>query len=119
MRVAEVELSGASVIVIGLARSGIAAMNLLAGQGARVTACDVKPLEEIDGASALVSEIGARFVLQDAAACAGHDLVVISPGVAVDAEPLEQARAAGIPVVGGSSWRAIFEKGRGDHGVER
>lgn len=106
---AGVELSGARVMVIGLAKSGLAALKLAAAQGARVTACDARPLEEIGIA---LDEIGGRFVRQQPDACADQDLVVISPGVPVDAEPLERARAGGIPVIGEMELAAHFLKGR-------
>ncbi|MBM3739795.1 MAG: UDP-N-acetylmuramoyl-L-alanine--D-glutamate ligase [Acidobacteria bacterium] len=96
------ELSGARVLVIGLARSGIAAIKLLREQGATVTACDTKPFDNVEGA---------RFLLQSEDAARGHDLVVISPGVPVDAAPLEWARAHGIPVTGEMEMASHFLAG--------
>ena len=43
----EVDLSGAQVTVLGLARSGIAACQLLKEAGARVTVADRKGEEEL------------------------------------------------------------------------
>lgn len=100
MTVAGVELNGGRILVMGLARSGIAAVQLLAGKGARVTASDVKPVEQIAGAHDALASAGAEFALQGPDVALGHDLVVISPGVPADAEPLLKARAAGIPVIG-------------------
>ena len=51
MQVVGVELNGARVLVLGLARSGLAAVGLLALHGARVTAADSRPLAEIVGAA--------------------------------------------------------------------
>ncbi len=96
MQVAGVELTGARVLVLGLARSGLAAIRLLRAQDAIVTASDLRPVEALPG----VAESGAAFVLQSDNAVQGHELVVISPGVAVDAPPLLHARALGIPVIG-------------------
>ena len=99
MRVAGVELHGARVLVIGLARSGVAAAGLLALHGARVTAADSRPLAQIPGALETLRTINAAFVQQFDGVAAGHALVVISPGVPIDAPVLVQARQAGIPVI--------------------
>lgn len=100
MIVAGVDLNRSRVLVLGLARSGIAAVRLLAEQGARVTAADTKPLDRIPGAQPVLEACGAAFALQSPEVALDHDLVVISPGVPVDAEPLAAARVAGIPVIG-------------------
>ncbi len=99
MQVAGVELNGARVLVIGLARSGLAAVGLLALHGARVTASDSRPLAEIPGAAVALRSIAAAFVPQSDGAAAGHALVVISPGVPIDSPLLIEARRAGIPVI--------------------
>lgn len=89
MQVAGVELNGARVLVVGLARSGFAAAELLARHGALVTATDSRPL----------APEGLTFVAQTDDAAKGHALVVISPGVPIDAPLLENARRDGIPVI--------------------
>jgi UDP-N-acetylmuramoylalanine--D-glutamate ligase len=100
MQVVGVELNGARVLVLGLARSGLAAVGLLALHGARVTAADSRPLAEIAGAADALRSIGAVvFTLQSGDAASGHDLVVISPGVPIDSPVLVAARCAGIPVI--------------------
>jgi UDP-N-acetylmuramoylalanine--D-glutamate ligase len=109
-----VELAGKTVVVVGLARSGIAAAEFLAGRGARVVATDSKPEGEL--AQEAVS-LRARGVRLEAG---GHlaetfrqaDLVVVSPGVPWNAPELEQARAAGVPVIGELELGARFLKGR-------
>jgi len=108
MTVAGVELNGSRVLVLGLARSGTAAVQLLSQQGARVTASDAKPLDGIAGAQAVLDACGAVFAPQSRDAALGHRLVVISPGVPADAEPLIAARAAGIPVIGELELAAYF-----------
>jgi UDP-N-acetylmuramoylalanine--D-glutamate ligase len=111
MRIAGVELREAPVIVIGLAKSGLAAVRLLAAQGAKVTASDTKLLPELEGASAVLRDAGATFAQQSHDVCIGHQLVVISPGVPIDAEPLSVARNAGIPIVGEMELASHFLKG--------
>jgi len=104
MQVAGVELRGVRVLVVGLARSGVAACHVLARAGARVTACDTKPFENVPGAEA--------FVLQAPGVAAGYALVVISPGVPIDAPILNEARAAGIPVIAEIELASYFLHGR-------
>ena len=92
-------VSGAHVAVIGAARSGRAAAELLVRKGARVTLSDVKL--EIADASRL-QEIGVTLNLgsNDPAAIAKADLVVTSPGVPPELPLLAAARARGVPVIG-------------------
>ena len=89
------ELKGKKVTIIGAARSGIAAANLALGQGAVVKITDAKPLAVLErdltglkDRSGVLIESGAHtpgFVQ-------ASDLVVASPGVWKDAQPLEWAR---------------------------
>jgi UDP-N-acetylmuramoylalanine--D-glutamate ligase len=92
------ELVGLSVVIVGLGRSGIAAARLCARRGARVTATDSAPINEL---SAEIQQLDANIV------CGGHDgvdfehaeLVVVSPGVPPLAE-LARAERAGAEVIG-------------------
>ncbi len=88
------------VVVIGAARSGVAAAHLLLDVGALVTISDLQPETELPELAPL-AERGARLV------CGGHpeslwedaDAVIVSPGIPFDAPPLEIARACGLPVM--------------------
>lgn len=111
MKVAGVELQGARALVIGLARSGLAAASLMARHGARVTAADTRPLAEIPGAAELLDSIGARFSPQTEDAFNECALVVISPGVPIDAPVLNAARAASIPVIAEVELASYFLQG--------
>lgn len=96
------ELSDRRVLVVGLARSGLAAVEFLLGQGARVTATDRLPEEKLDPHLGTLAARGATL------AVGGHqerdfleaDLIVVSPGVPANMPLLEKAVAAGVPVVG-------------------
>ena len=108
-------LVGRPVAVVGLARSGVAAARLLHASGARVSASDTKPLERlgerlIEDARGL-TELGIRFVTDDAVGegVDGAELVVVSPGVPLDAPQLAPARRAGVPIIGEIelAWRAL------------
>jgi UDP-N-acetylmuramoylalanine--D-glutamate ligase len=77
-----------TVAVVGMARSGVAALQFLQGQGATVRAVDEKLTGEI---------LGVPVLPQTDEAFEGVDLVVLSPGVPTDLEVLKRVRA---PIVG-------------------
>jgi UDP-N-acetylmuramoylalanine--D-glutamate ligase len=86
------------VTVAGAARSGIAAAELLAGRGARVTLSDtgtVVPDADRLRALGVSLELGGHrletFTLSD--------LVVLSPGVPPEQEVIRAARSRGVPVI--------------------
>ena len=95
-----IDLAGKRVLVVGLARTGIATALFCAGYGATVTAIDEKP--EIDlvavalklRAAGVKLELGAPLTetLLD------QDLIVVSPGVPANLPVLDAARKRGIPV---------------------
>ncbi len=97
------DLKGKKVTVIGAAKSGIAAAQLVleAGGVARIT--DARPLGDIERALAGLRGRGAVTVEaggHTAAFIQDSHLVVASPGVWKDAPPLGWARDKGIPVMG-------------------
>lgn len=92
------ELSGARVLVVGMARSGMAAVELLQSRGARVRATDLRPLDE--AAAERLRRWGVEFRIQTLDVFEGADCIVVSPGVPADLEPLEAARRRGVPVIG-------------------
>ena len=95
-------LAGRRVTVVGLARSGIAAIRLLRETGAIVTGSDVKALAALGREVAALRDAGVRLVTNGDAhrAFEGATLVVVSPGVPLDAPQLAPARAAGLPIIG-------------------
>jgi UDP-N-acetylmuramoylalanine--D-glutamate ligase len=104
-------LVGRPVAVVGLARSGVAAARLLHASGARVSVSDAKPLERLGEDARGLARLGIRLVAADAAGAgvAGAELVVVSPGVPLDAPQLAPARRAGVPIIGELElgWRAL------------
>ena len=93
-----VQLQNKRVLVVGLARTGVATSLFCAKRGAAVTATDTRAESEISAASELRSagvmlELGGHqestFLQQD--------LIIPSPGVPADAPLLQAARAKGIP----------------------
>lgn len=89
--------AGKRYAVLGLARSGVATVRALATAGAHVVAWDSDPAAReraagIDGV--IVHDIAAL----DLTGAAG---LVLSPGVPLNTHPVaEQARAAGVPIIG-------------------
>lgn len=94
-------VSGHHVLVVGAARSGVAAALLLVRRGARVTLSDRRESVAAAEAAALTAagvalELGGHV----AATFERADLIVLSPGVPADLPEVVRARAAGIPVIG-------------------
>jgi UDP-N-acetylmuramoylalanine--D-glutamate ligase len=90
---------GQRVLVVGAARSGVAAALLLARRGAQVTLTDRKPSipEAADlRAAGITLELGRHA----AATFEAADLIVMSPGVPLDLPELAGPRAAGVPIIG-------------------
>jgi UDP-N-acetylmuramoylalanine--D-glutamate ligase len=102
---------GQHVVVVGAARSGLAAIDLLQSRGARVTLADASPA--VDGVDALRArgvtvELGPHRHDQFTRA----DLVVLSPGVPADQEAIAEARRSGVPVIGELELASRWLKGR-------
>src|SRR3954468_1777047 len=104
------EVNGKRVLVVGLGRSGVASALFLKSRGARVTVSDSKSEDQ------LTEEIPALLDEGIVVETGGHgertfqnqDLIVVSPGVPVDSEALNQARALGAPVIGEIELAAQF-----------
>jgi UDP-N-acetylmuramoylalanine--D-glutamate ligase len=90
------------ISVLGLARSGRAAAELLRRAGADVYASDAGSAEGARRAAAALTELGVQVQLggHDIGRVARSALVVASPGIPPDAPPLAAARKAGVPIVG-------------------
>jgi UDP-N-acetylmuramoylalanine--D-glutamate ligase len=95
-------LVGHRVLVVGLAKSGVAAAALCRACGARVLATDAKPLASLSPEAQALATVGVAFETEAGAAQAltATDLVVVSPGVPFDAPLPRAARAAGVRVIG-------------------
>jgi UDP-N-acetylmuramoylalanine--D-glutamate ligase len=78
------QVRGLNTVVVGMQKSGIAAVEFLAARGASVRATDLKPLDELPQAREVVERLGIRFAQQTPAVFEGSDLVVISPDVPAD-----------------------------------
>ncbi len=92
-------VDGKRVTVVGAARSGIAASELLAQRGARVTLSDTRA--EVDGVERLLP-LGVELELggHKTDTFNGADLIVLSPGVPPGQPVIADARKRGVPVIG-------------------
>ena len=95
-----IDLAGKCVLVVGLARTGVAVSRFAASRGAAVTATDEKPESELAETAAKLRADGVNLALGKHAPemFLDQDLIVASPGVPANLPPLEAARARGIPV---------------------
>ena len=104
--------AGKSYAVLGLARSGMSAVEALLASGARVTAWDRQegPRKALRGRAEiadLMQEDLARF-----------DALVLSPGVPLNTHPIaERARAAGVPMIGDIELFALARRDLPPHRV--
>jgi len=111
---APIELRTKRVLVVGLARTGVATALFCAARGARVTATDARSENEF---GTTIDPLHSAGVLLD---LGGHrqellqetDLIIPSPGVPADARFLQAARAKGITVWSEIELASRFLKGR-------
>ncbi len=104
------DLRGKHILVVGLARTGIAAARFLQRRGARVTATDQAAQERLSPEVARLRDMGVLLELggHRAESFTAADLIVVSPGVPHTIPPLAAARASGIPVIGEMELAARF-----------
>jgi UDP-N-acetylmuramoylalanine--D-glutamate ligase len=110
----QIELRGKRVLVVGLARTGLAAALFCQARGARVTASDARSESEIGEAALQLREAGCALEL------GGHtlptfqsqDLIVPSPGVPANLPGLVAARAAGTPIWSEIELASSFLRGK-------
>ena len=96
------QLSGSRVLIVGMARSGVAAAQALVKRGARVTIYDAQEADSLRGAAAELVEYNVDMQLgQELSITPGQfHLAVISPGVPLTSGVVQKVRAADIPVIG-------------------
>jgi UDP-N-acetylmuramoylalanine--D-glutamate ligase len=99
MTARDFSVRGQRVLVVGAARSGVAAALLLARRGAAVALTDRKD-EITDGPALRQAGVALELGGHHAETFERADLVVLSPGVPLELPEVARARAAGVPVVG-------------------
>jgi UDP-N-acetylmuramoylalanine--D-glutamate ligase len=95
------DFAGQNILVVGLARTGVALCRFLTEQGARLTVTDQGAPEALAGPRQDIAGLG---VTEDLGVpqpeWQGYDAIVLSPGVPPELPWLLAARAAGLPILG-------------------
>jgi UDP-N-acetylmuramoylalanine--D-glutamate ligase len=104
-------VEGQRVVVVGAARSGVAAAELLVTRGASVVLTDVKT--DFEGAEPL-RQLGVTLELgaHRRQTLVGADLLVLSPGVSPRQPDVAAARDAGVATIGELELASRWLKGR-------
>ncbi|HSD77312.1 MAG TPA: UDP-N-acetylmuramoyl-L-alanine--D-glutamate ligase [Solirubrobacteraceae bacterium] len=105
------EVAGRRVVVVGAARSGVAAAELLARRGAIVTLADLKP--DLPDADRLrIAGVALALGPHEPQLFGSADLVVLSPGVPLRQPALARAKRAKVPIVGELELASRLLRGR-------
>jgi UDP-N-acetylmuramoylalanine--D-glutamate ligase len=109
-----VPLRGKKVLIIGAARSGIAAAKFLVAEGAVVALTDQKPIEKWTPEALALKESGVGLLPGEPPSWLLDqlDLVVVSPGVPATIIPIRYAERAGAEVIGEVELAYRYLKGR-------
>src|SRR5215470_14511108 len=97
------DVRGKRVLVLGMAKSGLAAARFLAARGAQILISDTRPATELTEEAAQLrrsSAITAEFGGHSDASFRDKDLIVVSPGVPNFLPQLTEARQRGVRVIG-------------------
>jgi UDP-N-acetylmuramoylalanine--D-glutamate ligase len=107
------ELNNKRVLVVGLGKSGVASALFLKSHGASVTVSDTKSGDDLRNEIPVLLDHGITVETggHGDRTFRGQDLIVVSPGVPVDAPPLVQARSLGEMVIGEVELAAQFLPG--------
>ena len=95
------DLNGKRVLVVGMARTGIATAKFLKAKGSLVTTTEVKPKEEMEEAVQKLKgmEISAEWGGHQIGTFLKQDIIVVSPGVDLSIEPIKKAINHGVKVI--------------------
>jgi UDP-N-acetylmuramoylalanine--D-glutamate ligase len=107
------QIRGQKILIVGLARSGVAAAEFLSRRGAHVIINDAKPENELRDAERLRAQ-GIEIVAgsHPVELFENAELIVTSPGVPLSLEVFGKARAVGVPVIGEVELASRFLRGR-------
>lgn len=108
------DVTGKKVLIIGAARSGIAAARFLQARGAVVALNDRKQLANWSDEALGVKQLGVGLIPGEAPTWLLDqlDLVVVSPGVPSNLIPIRYAERAGAEVIGEIELAFRYLKGR-------
>lgn len=108
-------MQGKRVMILGMARSGVAAAKLLSEKGALVRINDLKTREQLgDALKPLegLANIEWRLGEKPDELLSGMDVLVISPGVPIESPIVKRAESLGVEVIGEIELSARLSKGR-------
>jgi UDP-N-acetylmuramoylalanine--D-glutamate ligase len=103
MKLEVTELYEKRVLIVGLGKSGLSVARWLAAQGALVTVSERKEAHTLEAALRQETlELGIELETgpHRKEAFMESDMIIVSPGVPIDLEPLGAAKKFGIPVIG-------------------
>ena len=108
------DVSGKKVLIVGAARSGIAAAKFLQTRGAVVALNDRKDLDKWSDEARGLKQLGIGLIAGDVPTWLLDqlDLVVVSPGVPSNLIPIRYAERAGAEVIGEIELAFRYLKGR-------
>ena len=109
-----IELKNKRVLVVGLARTGLATALFCVARGATVTATDSRGEAEIGDGVAKVRDAGVKLELggHDKNTFLQQDLIIPSPGVPADNPLLQAAHTNGVPIWSEIELAYRFRKGK-------
>jgi UDP-N-acetylmuramoylalanine--D-glutamate ligase len=95
------DLKGKRVLVVGMARTGIAAAKFLRQKGSLVTTTEAKPEEEMREAIQELKglDLGTEWGGHRTGTFLKQDLIVVSPGVDLNINPIQEAMRHGVRVI--------------------
>ena len=94
------DLKNKNATVIGLGKSGLAAVGLLRSIGANVRVSETGPPPDQEPARDILRDIKCEFKGNSREFVEGSDMIVVSPGVNLDSPGLSWVKSSGIPVIG-------------------
>lgn len=105
-------VKGLRVLVVGMAKSGIASAKLLASEGALVTVNDSKPAKDLPDAMQSLKGVNYTNALgiDPMTLLDSTDMIVLSPGVPLSAPFAVEAKKRGIKVIGEIELGYLFAK---------
>ncbi|MFR7473771.1 MAG: hypothetical protein ACLUVV_03610 [Christensenellales bacterium] len=107
------EMKDKQVLIVGMARSGVAAARMLSRLGAKLTLTDTRNSEQMASAIEQLSDIDAdwRLGTEPDALIEGKDYIILSPSVYYWAPWVEKAKQNGTEVVSELQLGAWFTQG--------
>lgn len=95
------DCSNKNILVVGLAKTGVACARFLASKGARVTVTDMRSETALATQLAELAkyEIKRELERHDEVTFVASDLIVVSPGVPMDMPQLAAAKLAGVEII--------------------